>query len=110
MAAQKKSETGLKKETAGALAVLFSPTIVISVVLFLIEKDAYVRFYVVQSVFLFVIVVILSMLTAVTIFLPGLLWIVWFIIWLMMVYKAWQGEEWEVPFLGKYARKFLKKA
>jgi uncharacterized membrane protein len=32
-----------------------------------------------------------------------------FVLWLILIYKAWQGEEWEVPVLGKYARKLVKK-
>jgi len=32
-----------------------------------------------------------------------------FVLWLVLIYKAWQGEEWEVPVLGAYARKMVKK-
>jgi uncharacterized membrane protein len=36
-----------------------------------------------------------------------ILWIVEFILWLVLIYKAWQGEEWEIPVLGKFSRQLL---
>jgi uncharacterized membrane protein len=41
--------------------------------------------------------------------LSALLGIVSFALWLILIYKAWQGEEWEVPVLGKIAKNLLKK-
>jgi len=104
--------TGLKKETAAALSTLLGPTLVVPVLFLLLEKDAYVRFWAMQSIvtfgFLFLLnwVLIFSVVLA---FFAGLVWIAGVILLLVMTYKAWQGQEWEVPFLGKFARKFLKK-
>jgi uncharacterized membrane protein len=42
-------------------------------------------------------------------FLVPLLWLGEFIVWLALIYKASQGQTWELPFLGKYVHKFLGK-
>ncbi|MFC1710417.1 DUF4870 domain-containing protein [Patescibacteria group bacterium] len=110
MAAQKKTSTGLKKETAGALAYVLGP--ITGVIFLIIDKTPYVRFHAMQSIVVFVSLMILQWVLVFTIILAplgGLLTIVGFVLWLLLIYKAWQGEEWEVPFVGKYARKFLKK-
>lgn len=102
---------GLKKETAGALAYVLGP---ITGVFFLVTaKDSFVRFHAAQSIVVLGGITVLSWALVATFFLAGLvsiLGIVWFVLWLVMIYKAWQGEEWEVPVLGKYARILLKKA
>jgi len=36
--------------------------------------------------------------------------ILMFVLWLLLIYKAWMGESWEVPVFGKLAKKLLKKA
>ncbi|WKZ25479.1 MAG: hypothetical protein QY322_03780 [bacterium] len=106
-----KTATGLNKETSGALAYVLGP---ITGVLFLIlEKDSFVRFHAMQSIVVFVGLFAIQAMLGITIILAilvPLVGIVGFILWLMLIYKAWQGEEWEVPFLGKFARQILKKA
>ena len=103
---------GLKKETAGALAYVLGP---VTGVIFLIlgGKDSYVKFHAVQSIVVFVALFLLqSVLSMTLILLPlvPLVGIVSFVLWLVLIYKAWQGEEWEVPVLGKVARNLAKKA
>ena len=103
--------TGLKKETAGALSYVLGP--VTGVVFLILEKDPYVRFHAMQSIVVFVGLFALQWilgLTLVLIFLVPLVGIVGFILWLLLIYKAWQGEEWEVPVLGKVARNLVKRA
>ncbi len=110
MADEKKGLTGLPKNTAAALSYVL---LFISGIVFLIlEKDSYVRFHAMQSIVVFGAIFILQWALAITIFLAplsGLLTIVAFALWLILIYKAWKGEEWEVPYLGKFARKFVKK-
>jgi uncharacterized membrane protein len=103
-------DLGIKKETAAAVAVLFSPSIVIPVLLFLLVKDKFVRFYVVQSLILFLLATALwkvFIITIVLALLGGLVWLAWFILWLVTIYKAWMGEEWEIPLVGKLTKKVL---
>ncbi len=110
MADDKKGLTGLPKNTAAALSYVLGP--VSGVVFFLLEKDPYVRFHAMQSILTFGGLFVLQWVMVMTVILAplsGLLIIVGFVLWLMLIYKAWQGTEWEVPVVGKYARKFLKK-
>lgn len=102
--------TGLSKNTAAALSYVLGP---ISGVIFLVlEKDPYVRFHAMQSIVTFVGLFILDSALVFTVvlavFVP-LVGIIGFILWLLLIYKAWQGDEWEVPVFGKVARQLLAK-
>ena len=106
-----KTGTGLKKETAGALAYVLGP--ITGVVFLIIEKDPFVKFHAMQSIVVFVGLFALQWMLGLTIVLAilvPLVGIASFIIWLVCIYKAWQGQEWEVPFAGKLARQLVKKA
>ena len=106
------SVTGLPRNTAAALAVVLAPTVVGTVVLMLLEKDSFVRFYSVQILLTGFIIVILQWFLVASGFLStlaGLLTIIGFIVWLMMVYKAWQGDEWELPVLGNVTKVLMSK-
>lgn len=102
---------GLKKEIAGALAYVLGP---ITGIFFLVtSKDSFVKFHAMQSTVVFVVLFVLQWVLGITIILfplSALIGLVSFVLWLVLIYKAWQGQEWEVPVLGKMARKFLKKA
>lgn len=102
---------GLKKEIAGALAYVLGP---ITGIFFLVtSKDAFVRFHAMQSTVVFVVLFVLQWVLGITIILfplSALIGLGSFVLWLILIYKAWQGQEWEVPVLGKMAKKFLKKA
>jgi len=111
--------TGLKKETAAALSVLFGPTIVAPIAFLILEKDLYVRFYAMQAIVsaiaLYATFWVMGMLALTIILAPivvvvnSLLIVAGFVLWLVMVYKAWMGEKWVVPVLGKLAEQFLAK-
>jgi len=103
--------TGLKKNTAGALAYVLGP--ITGVIFLILEKDPFVRFHAMQSIVVFVTLFVLQWvlgLTIVLLILVPLVGILAFVLWLMCIYKAWMGEEWEVPVLGKFARQLAKKA
>ena len=104
------SQTGLGKTTAAALSYVLGP--ITGVIFLILEKDPYVRFHAMQSIVVFVALFVLQWvfgLTLILLPLVPLLSILGFVLWLLLIYKAWQGNEWEVPVLGKYARKFSKK-
>lgn len=106
-----KSGTGLNKNTSGALAYVLGP--ITGVIFLVIDRDPFVRFHAMQSIVVFVGLFILQTLMGFTlILLPfvTLVWVVEVILWILLIYKAWQGEEWEVPYFGKFARKMVKKA
>lgn len=108
MAAQ--TGTGLAGNTAAAISVLLGPTIITPVVILFLEKDSFVRFTAMQSLVVFVLLYVLGFAFSI-IFRPfvGLLWIAGILVWLFLTHKAWQGEEIELPFVGKVARQLLTK-
>lgn len=101
---------GLKKTTSGALAYVLGP--VTGVIFLIIDKDPFVRFHAMQSIVVFVTLFVLQWVLGITIILfplSALIGIISFVLWLILIYKAWQGEEYEVPVLGKIAKNLLKK-
>jgi len=105
--------TGLKKETAAALATLLGPTLVVPVLFILLEKDEFVRFWAFQSIVVYLVLFVLNWVLILTVFLAlltPLVFVFGVVLWLVMTYKAWQGDKWEVPFLGKLAVKLMNKA
>ena len=106
-----KTGTGLSKNTAGALAYVLGP--ITGVIFLILEKDPSVRFHAMQSIVVSVVFIALQWilgLTIILLILVPLVGIVGFILWLLLIYKAWQGTEWEVPVLGKIARNLAAKA
>lgn len=105
--------TGLKKETSAALCTLLGPTLVVPVLFILLEKDEFVKFWAFQSIIVYLSIWALNILLGLTIFLiflTPLVFILGVVLWLVMTYKAWQGDRWEVPFIGKFAVKLMKRA
>lgn len=103
--------TGLKKETSGALTYVLGP--ITGIIFLILEKDnSFVRFHALQSIVVFVGLFAIQWMLGITIILlplVPLVGIVSFILWLVLIYKAWQGEEFEVPFAGKLARQLSSK-
>ena len=108
MAARK--SPGLGKETEAALAYVLGP--LTGVLFLLLEENRFVRFHAMQSIVVFGGFLILQAFLTFTIILAVLVPLISltaFVLWLVLIYKAWQGEEWEVPFAGRFARQLLKK-
>jgi uncharacterized membrane protein len=102
--------TGLKKTTAGALAYVLGP--VTGIIFLILEKDPFVRFHAMQSTVVFIFLFVLQWIFGLTIILfplSAIVGLLAFILWLILIYKAWQGEEWEVPVLGKISKQIGKK-
>lgn len=116
--------SGLSRNVAAGLACIFS--ILGGVVFFVLEKkDEFIRFWAMQAIFLGVLAF------AATIFftiahialghlpliggLMGILvsllhWafdLVWLIVYIITIVKAFSNVEWEIPWLGKLARRQL---
>jgi uncharacterized membrane protein len=113
------SSTGLSPNVAAALSYLLGP---ITGVLFLVlqKQSRFVRFHAAQSitvgVMLIALSIVLSILSTVLAFIPVLGWIVAillslglglgsFVLWIMLMWRAWQGREWETPLAGSFARR-----
>ena len=118
------TSTGLAPNVAGALAYLLGP---ITGVLFLVleKRSPFVRFHAAQSIGISVAWVILSVVVAtvggVLVAVPLVGWIFSLIffalsavislaglaLWLLLMYQAFQGREWEFPWIGVQSRRLL---
>jgi uncharacterized membrane protein len=115
------ASSGLAPNVAGALAYVLGP---LTGILFLvIEKDnRFVRFHAAQSIVVGIALIILDIalmiLSTVLAVVPIIGWIIGillslglglgsFILWLVLMYRAYQGREWEVPFAGAQARRLI---
>ena len=104
--------TGLAPNVAGALCYLLG--LVTGIVFLMIEKeDRSVRFHAMQSIILSVAVLVVSIILG---FIPVFGWLLALpinlavgVLWVVLMVKAYQGEEWEVPVLGKIAREQVAK-
>lgn len=98
---------GLAPNIAGALCYLGG--FITGIVFLLVEKEnRFVRFHAMQSIVVSVALIVVSIILG---FIPILGWAVGLllnlagiVLWVMLMIKAFQGEEWEVPFVGKIAR------
>ncbi len=113
----------LGKNVAGALSYLVGA---LTGVLFLvIDRRPFVRFHAMQSIVVTIAIIALSIafgifsliLGAVPIlgWLVGLLLslgfsVAGFVLWIYLMYRAWQGDEWEVPVVGTYARRMAERS
>jgi len=114
------TSTGLDQNIAGLLSYVLGP--LTGLVFFLLEKEnRFVRFHAMQSIVVgvasFAFWIVFSILSTILAFVPVLGWILsaivgmvawlgFFVLWIVLMVKAFQGEEWEVPMLGKYARQY----
>lgn len=98
--------TGLPKKTAAALAYVLGW--VTGIIFLVVEKDPFVRFHAAQSVVTFGILTIIVVIPFLWFFVP-IAWIVGFVLWLVLIYKAYQGEEFKLPWVGNLAKKLLGK-
>jgi uncharacterized membrane protein len=111
----------LAPNVAGALAYVLG--IITGVIFLVIEKeDRFVRFHAAQSVAVSLVLVVisigLSVLSTALVFVPILGLIVafllsvvlffgTFVLWVLLMWRAYQGREWEVPVAGGIARKLM---
>ncbi len=106
-----KSSTGLESNIAGVLCyVLFWVT---GIVFFLLEKkDAFVRFHAMQSIVTFggltVINIVASMLPVIGSILGPLIGLLSIALWVVLMVKAWQNEQFVLPVAGELAEKWAK--
>lgn len=112
--------SGIAPNMAGALSYFLGA---LSGILFLvIDRDRpFVRFHAMQSIVLtvawFGAWVVLSVLGLVLGAVPVIGWLVsmllsialgvlGFVLWLYLMFRAYSGDEWELPVVGEYARRF----
>jgi uncharacterized membrane protein len=102
-----KTSTGFDANVAAALSYLVG--FVTGIIFLLVEKDnRFVRFHAMQSTLLFAGIVLLDILLQIVPILGSLVVIFVVIplsaaVWLVMMYKAYQGEEYKLPLVGQMA-------
>ena len=107
-----KSSLHIDPNLAGALCYLFG--CLSGIIFFLLESEnKRVRFHALQSVFIFAVLTVVSILSVIlaiiTDFLPfrlatSLIWLAHVVIWLVMVIKTYQGQTVKIPLLGDFAQ------
>ena len=106
--AEEKEGTGLPKNTAAALC--YALGWVTGIIFLLIEKkDKFIRFHAMQSVVTFGILTVASLMPLIGWILSPFIMIIGFVLWLVLMIKAYQGEEFELPIVGKLARQWMGK-
>ena len=98
---------GLPKNTAAALSYVLGW--LTGIVFLLIEKDPFVRFHAMQSVVTFGALTILMFVPVIGWVLSPVIMIVGFVLWLVLIFKAYQGEKFKLPIIGNFAEKQLGK-
>lgn len=101
-----KSSTGLDVNLAAALTYLLG--FITGIVFLVIEKDSkFVRFHAMQSTLTFLAIFVLMNVLFYFPFLgwmlSSLLWIAGLILWLILMFKAFQGEKFKLPVVGDLA-------
>jgi uncharacterized membrane protein len=104
----------LDPNVEAALSYLITP--ITGIVVFMLEKNnKFVRFHAMQSTMFGVAVFILWNISIALIpvliggILAPLLAIGFFILWLLLMWKAYNKEEWELPIIGKIAHDQVNK-
>jgi len=117
----KKTGSGLDPNIAALLAYFF--LLLGGIIFILIEKEnKFVRFAAAQSIILgilwaaiwFILPFLIGAMAiatggigAVVALLVPLISLAFLIIWIMLMVKAYQNQEWELPVIGKIARKYV---
>ena len=107
----RQSSTGLAENTAGLLC--YALAWVSGIIFILLERESdFVRFHAVQSIIVFG---ALSVVGAVLDWIPVIGWvigaglgIVAFVLWIILMVKAYQGERYKVRWAGDFAEKWIE--
>lgn len=103
-----KTSTGLQANVAGLLCYVLGW--ISGLVFILIEKDnKFVRFHAMQSIIVFgtitIASIVLSWIPLLGAVISALLSILALVLWILLMIKAFQGQEYMVPWAGNLARK-----
>lgn len=91
---------------------------VTGLILLLVEKkNSFVRFHAMQSVVLFGAITLLFVVFGIVpiigwivgLLISPVIWLVAFVLWLVLMWKAYNGEKYKLPYFGDLAEKQLAK-
>jgi uncharacterized membrane protein len=109
--------TGLTDNAAGAIAYITIVPAIVFLVLPPYNTNSFVRFHAWQSIFLNIAAIVIGFaLSFLTVFslmfgvyffylLVRLIWLAWFVVWLICVLKAVNGQRYKLPLIGDLAEK-----
>jgi uncharacterized membrane protein len=106
-----KTSTGLQQNVAGLLCYVVGW--ITGIIFLLLEKDnQFVRFHAVQSIIVFgaftVADIVLRFIPIIGWVLGWILGVLAFILWIVLMVKAYQGQQYKVPIAGNIAEQQLK--
>lgn len=104
------TNSGLEENIAGALCYL--AWAITGIIFLVIEKENnFIRFHALQavitSVAIFIITIVISLIPVIGLIFSILLTPVILLLWLFMMWKAYQGERFKLPFVGDMVEKQL---
>ena len=109
------SQTGLSDNAAGGLAYVTIIPAIIFLVIAPYNRNSYVRFHAWQSIFFTVACIVIDIAVGVvgrlpfiglmTLFIWPLVGLVFLIVWIILLIKAFNGERFKLPFIGDLAEK-----
>lgn len=103
-----KTSTGLEENVAGLLCYVLG--FITGIVFLVLEKEnKFVRFHAFQSIFVSVVLFIANIFLAIIPFigwvLQPLVGLLGLVLWVFLIFKAYSGEKFKLPFLGDLAEK-----
>ncbi len=103
-----KTSTGMQPNVAALLSYVLG--FITGIIFFLIEKDnKFVRFHAMQAMItfgvLFVLQIVLGFIPVIGLILLPLVSIASLAIWIVLMIKAYQGEQFKLPIIGDIAEK-----
>jgi uncharacterized membrane protein len=109
----KKSSTGLDENIGGLLC--YVGVFVTGILFLIIEKEnQFIRFHALQSTFVWILFFAVNMVFS---FIPFIGWLINFllapvglILWLLLMYKAFQGERFKLPIIGDMVEQQMHKS
>jgi len=107
-----KSSTGLDANVAGLLCYVLGW--VSGLVFVLLEQESkFVRFHAMQSIYVFGVIniagIILGWIPFIGGFLAGIIGLLGFVLWIVLMIKAYQGVEFKLPWAGDFAEKWVNR-
>lgn len=107
----KKTSMGLDENVAGLCCYIFG-FITGLIFLFLEKESRFVRFHALQAIFttiaLFILNIALTFIPILGVLVGLLLAPIGFLLWLFLMYQAYKGKYYKLPFIGDIAEKQLK--
>ncbi|MBV9085870.1 MAG: hypothetical protein JO187_03185 [Acidobacteria bacterium] len=105
--------SGLADNIAGMLAYV---TIIPAIIFLVVEpynRNRFIRFHSFQCIFLCIALIVIRIALGFMTIIPGMFWVIWpvemvigfgaFILWLLLLLKAYQGQMWKLPVVGDIA-------